>query len=73
MPKFNFMTKKNILILGSNSAILRSFIEEISKNKSFNIFASYTNKKNNFKNVKYFRLNFNWSNQKIISQLKKKK
>lgn len=72
MPKLNIMPKKNILILGSNAAILRSFIEEISKNKNLNVFASYTSKKGNFKNVKYFKLNFNWSNKKIIFQLKKK-
>ncbi len=73
MSKYNNMIKKNILIIGSNSAILRSFIEDIAKNKNYNIFASFVNKENTFKNVKYFKLNFNWNNQKIISQLRNKK
>jgi NAD(P)-dependent dehydrogenase (short-subunit alcohol dehydrogenase family) len=65
--------KKNLLILGANSAILRSFIEEISAGDNYKIFASYNKNKPNYPNIKYFKLDFNWSDSKIISQLQKNK
>ena len=67
------LKKKNLLILGANSALLRSFIEEISVNDNYKIFASYNKNKPDYTNIKYFRLNLNWPDSKIISQLKKNK
>ena len=63
--------KKNILIFGSNSAIIRSTIEKFLKN-NFNVIGISKNNNKNFKKFKnYTQIKFNIEKDKILSLCKK--
>jgi 3-oxoacyl-[acyl-carrier protein] reductase len=73
--------KKNLLIIGGTSGIMIGCYDQFIK-QNYTIFASYSSKQSlknipkkilKSKKIKFFELNFNWKNTKIIETLKKKK
>jgi hypothetical protein len=64
--------KKNILIIGASNGIGSELLNLISINKKINIFATYyKNKISSSQNVKFFKLDINKPNKKLLSILKK--
>jgi len=71
----------NLLIIGGTSGIINACFPSFIKNK-YKIFATYNNEKNftnidsnirNSKNIKFFKLDLNQEDNKIIEELKKNK